>query len=149
HSEGARPREDVPAAVSGGRFYGAQWQNGDADVADRYHRYQSRGRGGHRSASQRGCVEAGAEGQRLQSVFGTDALVHQRPLEQTVCWPQARGNAAVLEHAHEGGDTRECRLSSSPRGGATALSELEALNFPSQFLNWLRVLQLTLPFCSL
>ena len=48
----ALARENVPVAVPGGRFCGAQWQNGDADVAGRYHRYQSHGRRVHRSASQ-------------------------------------------------------------------------------------------------
>ena len=45
-------------------------------------------------------VEAGAEGQRLQSVFAPDAVVHQWPLGHTFGWPEARGNAAVLEHAY-------------------------------------------------
>ena len=100
HSEGARQREDVPAAVPGGRLCGAQRPHGDADVADRYDRHQGPWRRVHRSARQTARAEAGAHVERLQSVFGAGTVVYPRPLGQTCCWPQAGGSAPVLEHAH-------------------------------------------------
>jgi hypothetical protein len=46
-------------------------------------------RGVHQFARKKGRTKAGAQGERLQSVFGAGATVYPRPLSQAVCWSQA------------------------------------------------------------
>ena len=93
--EGARQREDVPAAVPGDGLCGAQRPHGEGKMSP-IDTTDTKVLGGgfiDLHAKQLG-LKLEADGERLQSVFGVQRSGYPRPLIQTCCGPQAGGEGA-------------------------------------------------------